>query len=299
VLKLMNTKAKMTALFAATTGVTIAVGGVVAVLSGQGVASTTAMNAPAPKSTPFPKPDKNGKVALTDAQWRQRLTPTQFDILRRAGTEVPYTHPYAKLHDKGTFICAGCGLPLFSSDTKFESGTGWPSFYQPIRPSAVKERHDLSGGMDRTEVRCSRCSGHLGHVFADGPKPTGLRYCMNGGALKFIPATKTAVVAPAADTATTSAATTAAASAPVVPAGEQRVSVDFRDTPLRDALEQLFRQTKTDASIDNSVQGYVTLKLTDQPLDTALRLIINRSSVPLTYSKESGVYVIKPRRIQE
>ena len=126
------------------------------------------------------------EVAHTDDEWKKLLTSDQFAVLRRAATERPGTS--ALLHEKhsGTFVCAGCDLPLFSSTTKFESGTGWPSFWQPL-PNAVITKSDMSLGMSRTEVLCRRCGGHLGHVFEDGPKPTGLRYCMNGVALKFKP----------------------------------------------------------------------------------------------------------------
>ena len=123
----------------------------------------------------------------TEAQWRERLTPAQFSVLRQEGTEYPWSSPLNKEHRKGTFDCAGCALPLFSSDTKFESGTGWPSFWAPL-PHATEEETDSTLGMERTEVHCRRCGGHLGHVFDDGPKPTGLRYCMNGVALTFVPA---------------------------------------------------------------------------------------------------------------
>jgi peptide-methionine (R)-S-oxide reductase len=123
---------------------------------------------------------------LSDMDWRQRLTADQYMILRHHGTERPGSSPLNKEKRKGTFTCAGCDLPLFSSDTKFESGTGWPSFYQPLA-GAVETRTDRSLFMTRTEVHCSRCVGHLGHVFDDGPQPTGLRYCMNGVALKFSP----------------------------------------------------------------------------------------------------------------
>ena len=125
---------------------------------------------------------------LTDADWRKRLNSQQYDVLRKHGTERPDTSALNHETRKGTFECAGCDLPLFSSDTKFESGTGWPSFYQPM-PDAVETRSDRSLFMTRTEVHCKRCEGHLGHVFDDGPKPTGLRYCMNGVALKFVPET--------------------------------------------------------------------------------------------------------------
>ena len=122
---------------------------------------------------------------LTDAEWRKRLNAAQYDVLRKHGTERAGTSPLNHEKRKGTFACAGCDLPLFSSDTKFESGTGWPSFYQPL-PNAVETTTDRSFFMTRTEVHCRRCDGHLGHVFDDGPKPTGLRYCMNGVAMKFV-----------------------------------------------------------------------------------------------------------------
>jgi peptide-methionine (R)-S-oxide reductase len=124
--------------------------------------------------------------ALSDAEWRKRLTPQQYDVLRKHGTERAGTSPLNREKRKGTFACAGCDLPLFSSDTKFESGTGWPSFYQPLA-NAVGTKQDRSFFMTRTEVHCSRCLGHLGHVFDDGPRPTGLRYCMNGVAMQFVP----------------------------------------------------------------------------------------------------------------
>ena len=125
---------------------------------------------------------------LTDADWRKRLDPQAYDVLRKHGTERPGTSALNHEKRKGTFACAGCDLPLFSSDTKFESGTGWPSFYQPL-PGAIGTTSDRSFFMTRTEVHCKRCEGHLGHVFDDGPKPTGLRYCMNGVSLKFVPQT--------------------------------------------------------------------------------------------------------------
>jgi peptide-methionine (R)-S-oxide reductase len=131
------------------------------------------------------------EVEKTDAEWRAQLTPQQYEILRKEGTERPFTSPLLKEHRKGTFACAGCDLPLFSSDTKYESGTGWPSFYQPL-DNAVGKREDRTFGMLRSEIHCRRCGGHLGHVFDDGPKPTGLRYCMDGFALQFHPATATA-----------------------------------------------------------------------------------------------------------
>ncbi|EKN00343.1 MULTISPECIES: peptide-methionine (R)-S-oxide reductase MsrB [unclassified Acidocella] len=127
------------------------------------------------------------RVTHTDAEWRRLLTPAQYEILRQQGTEPPFSSALLNEHRKGIFHCAGCALPLFSSATKYDSGTGWPSFYAPL-PHAVDEQNDTSFGMDRTEVHCSQCGGHLGHVFPDGPRPTGLRYCMNGLALGFTPA---------------------------------------------------------------------------------------------------------------
>ncbi len=126
-------------------------------------------------------------LSLTKDEWQKRLTPAQFDILREEGTERAFTSPLNDEHHKGIFACAGCDNKLYSSDTKFESGTGWPSFYQPLK-NAVGENSDRSLGMLRTEVHCANCGGHLGHVFDDGPKPTGLRYCMNGVAMKFLAA---------------------------------------------------------------------------------------------------------------
>ena len=127
------------------------------------------------------------EVEKTDAEWRAQLTPAQYNILRKEGTEPPGTSPLLREHRKGIFACAGCDLPLYSSETKFESGTGWPSFWKPL-DNAVATRQDRSYMMVRTEVHCRRCGGHLGHVFDDGPKPTGLRYCMNGLSLAFHPA---------------------------------------------------------------------------------------------------------------
>jgi peptide-methionine (R)-S-oxide reductase len=124
---------------------------------------------------------------LSDDEWKKRLTPEQFYVLRKHGTERAGTSPLNREKRGGTFACAGCGLPLFSSDTKFESGTGWPSFFKPL-DNAVETQTDRSLFMTRVEAHCARCAGHLGHVFEDGPKPTGLRYCMNGVSLKFAPA---------------------------------------------------------------------------------------------------------------
>ena len=131
------------------------------------------------------------EIEKTDAEWRAQLTPQQYEILRQQGTERPGSSPLLKEHRKGVFACAGCDLPLFSSETKFESGTGWPSFYQPL-DNAVGKTEDRTFGMLRTEIHCRRCGGHLGHVFNDGPKPTGLRYCMDGFALQFHPAAPSA-----------------------------------------------------------------------------------------------------------
>lgn len=125
--------------------------------------------------------------ALTDAQWRQRLSPLAYNVLRKQATERPFTSPLDKEKRAGTFACAGCDQPLFSSKTKFDSRTGWPSFYAPL-PKAVGTSRDFDLGYPRTEVHCARCGGHLGHVFDDGPRPTGKRYCMNGVAMRFIPA---------------------------------------------------------------------------------------------------------------
>jgi peptide-methionine (R)-S-oxide reductase len=139
------------------------------------------------KSESIAKTASKFEVSKTEAQWRKILTPAQFEVLRKEGTERAGTSPLTDEHRAGKFACAGCNLPLFTSATKFDSGTGWPSFYAPIA-NAVKTSVDKSFGATRTEVHCRRCGGHLGHVFDDGPKPTGLRYCMNGVAMKFIPA---------------------------------------------------------------------------------------------------------------
>jgi len=167
------------------------------VTAGFALKATSSGPSPAPKSAPAqggtvnPLPvNAQGKVVLTDAKWREILTPEQFRVLREEGTERAFTGALWDHHAKGTYVCAACGLPLFSSDTKFESGTGWPSFFQPLTPQSIGTKTDWGLGMKRVEVHCARCGGHLGHVFDDGPKPTGLRYCMNSVSLKFVPAAK-------------------------------------------------------------------------------------------------------------
>jgi peptide-methionine (R)-S-oxide reductase len=158
-------------------GFNLLAGGGIAVLA-TGFNRARAASKPAPEHFEF---------TLTDDQWKSRLSPQAYAVLRHEATETPFSSPLNHEHRKGTFSCAGCALALFSSDTKFDSGTGWPSFFRPL-PDAVAQRVDSTLGMTRDEVHCRRCGGHLGHVFDDGPRPTGLRYCMNGVALAFTPA---------------------------------------------------------------------------------------------------------------
>jgi peptide-methionine (R)-S-oxide reductase len=133
-----------------------------------------------------PKSKGIKKVTKTNEEWKHILTPEQYTVTRQKGTEAPFSSPLNEIHEQGIFECVACALPVFSSEAKFDSGTGWPSFYEPIAKENVREEIDSSLSESRTEVLCARCDSHLGHVFDDGPKPTGLRYCMNGVALKFV-----------------------------------------------------------------------------------------------------------------
>ena len=130
-------------------------------------------------------PPVGERLTLSNDEWHQRLTPAQYTVMRMQGTEPAFTGAYWNNHEAGTYVCAACGAPLFSSETKFDSGTGWPSFWQPIEAGRVEQSRDESHGMTRNEVHCARCGGHLGHVFEDGPRPTGLRYCINSASLDF------------------------------------------------------------------------------------------------------------------
>jgi peptide-methionine (R)-S-oxide reductase len=152
--------------------------------AGQPSATGSALSAkPSASSLPMP-----GKIEKTDAEWRAGLTPLQYFVLRQRGTERPGTGEYLDNHARGIYVCAGCGLELFSSDAKYDSHCGWPSFHTAISEWNIVRSRDTSHGMVRTEITCPRCGGHFGHVFDDGPPPTGLRYCMNSAAMKFIPA---------------------------------------------------------------------------------------------------------------
>jgi peptide-methionine (R)-S-oxide reductase len=159
--------------------VALVFGGLVAVPSSGQTASAPKAGAKAPAAT------KVGKVTKTKAEWKKQLSNEEYQVLFEQGTERSFTGKYWDHHEKGTYVCNACKLPLFASATKFESGTGWPSFYQPISKEAVGENIDRSFGSVRTEVHCNRCGGHLGHVFDDGPAPTGLRYCINSVSLDF------------------------------------------------------------------------------------------------------------------
>ena len=155
-------------------------------LLGSGAAAAVATLFGIHRASAADKPTETFEVTHTEAEWRKLLSPAAFDVLRQEGTERPFTSPLNDEHRAGRFACAGCNLEAFSSLTKFDSRTGWPSFWKPL-DKAVGEHKDRTFGMTRTEIHCSRCGGHLGHVFDDGPKPTGLRYCMNGVAMTFKP----------------------------------------------------------------------------------------------------------------
>jgi peptide-methionine (R)-S-oxide reductase len=155
------------------------------VISASGVSAPLTNSPDSPRAVP--EQHMKDKVVKTEEEWKKELTPEQFNVLRQKGTERAFTGEFWNSHTPGMYRCAGCGLELFSSETKFDSGCGWPSFYAPVKPDTVATQADHSHSMDRTEVLCPRCGGHLGHVFDDGPKPTGLRYCINSAALKFEP----------------------------------------------------------------------------------------------------------------
>jgi peptide-methionine (R)-S-oxide reductase len=166
-------------------------------LRGAGASEASDGAPPAAKAAraDYPAPDANGKVVLDEAQWKERLSSQEFHVLREQGTERAFTGDLWDSKHEGTYTCAGCGQELFSSSTKFDSGTGWPSYWAPIAEDHVATTVDRAWGMTRTEVHCSRCGGHLGHIFTDGPRPTGLRYCINSVSLDFVP--KEAPPAPA------------------------------------------------------------------------------------------------------
>jgi peptide-methionine (R)-S-oxide reductase len=155
------------------------------VLAQKPSATSIAKNQVDEKNNPYYSHTATGKLVVSNAEWKKVLSPTAYHILREAGTEAPDTGPYVHNKQAGTYYCAACGNALFSSDTKFDSGTGWPSFFRPLGGNSVVTNKDNSMGMVRDEVQCARCGGHLGHVFNDGPQPTGLRYCMDGYALMF------------------------------------------------------------------------------------------------------------------
>ena len=153
-----------------------------------GLFAVTAVEAQKPAPAPRAERKEITRVVMTKVEWKKHLSPEQFRVLREGGTEPAFTGKYWNLHTDGVYQCAGCGLPLFGSAQKFDSGTGWPSFWSPVEEANVERHVDRTFGMTRVEVLCARCGGHLGHVFDDGPKPTGLRYCINSAALTFVPA---------------------------------------------------------------------------------------------------------------
>ncbi len=159
--------------------------GVVALVAVLAIGCSQPSTPPQATSTTMPTAISSNLFSLTEAEWKARLTPAQFNVLRKKGTERPFTSDLLKIKDDGTYVCAGCDLELFAADSKFDSGTGWPSFFKPLTSTSVRTEEDKSLFSTRTEVLCPRCGGHLGHVFDDGPAPTGLRYCMNGVAMKF------------------------------------------------------------------------------------------------------------------